>query len=176
VMGTRPGDLDPGLVLYLLRQQKGSAADATGAVEKMMNHDAGLVAVSGMKNDVNAMRAAAAAGNAQAHLALKVFTRSVTKALGAYCFLLGGLDAIVFAGGIGEHDAETRAEVLAGLQALGIELVAEESGAAGEVRRISAPQSAVAVFVVPADEDEMIAMHVLQMAQDESAGSTDTTP
>jgi acetate kinase len=101
VMGTRAGDLDPGLVLYLLREQNGSAQDASNAVESMLNHHAGLVALSEMPNDVQTMRSAAAQGNAKGKLALRVFTRSITKAIGSYAFLLGGLDAIVFAGGIG---------------------------------------------------------------------------
>jgi acetate kinase len=180
VMGTRPGDLDPGLVLYLLRQQKGTAAEAGGdtkgavsAVEHMLNHDAGLVALSGMKNDVKAMREAASSGDAKAALALKIFTRSVTKVLGAYFFMLGGLDAIVFAGGVGEHDEATRAEVLAGVDTLGIHMAVARS-AGGEIKEISADNSRVAVYVVPADEDEMIAMHVARMAQDEGAYSTDS--
>ena len=108
VMGTRPGDLDPGLVLYLLRDKKG---DRIGDVEELLNHASGMVAVSGMENDVKAMREASANGDARATLALKVFTRSVTKAMGGFSWLLGGLDAIVFAGGIGEHDPKSRAEI-----------------------------------------------------------------
>ncbi len=163
VMGTRPGDLDPGLVLYLVRQAAGSTSEATGAVEEMLNRKAGMVALSGMENDVKAVRAAAAKGEARARLALKVFTRSVTKALGSYWFLLGGLDAIVFAGGVGEHDAATRAEVLAGLEGMGIAMGAEVV-LGGDVRRLSAEDSATAVLVVPADEDGMIAVHVARMA------------
>jgi acetate kinase len=174
VMGTRPGDLDPGLMLYLLRQQKDSRDEAAAALEQMLNHDAGLVAVSGMKNDVKAMRAAADVGDAQATLALRIFARSVTKALGAFFFLMCGLDAIVFAGGIGEHDAATRAEVLAGLDALGIQLAVEPRPTEDEVCRVSTEESAIAVYVVPADEDETIAMHVMRMAQDQSAGTTDS--
>jgi acetate kinase len=158
VMGTRVGDLDPGVVLYLLRQS------GVEDVEAMLNHQAGMVALSGMANDVKAMRSAAEGGDEQARLALRVFTRSVTKAIGAYCFLLGGLDAVVFAGGIGEHDAETRAEVLAGLDGLGIAMGDEATPVGGDVRRISAESSKTAVFVVPADEDHMIALHVAQMA------------
>jgi acetate kinase len=100
-MGTRPGDLDPGLMLYLLRAQGAATLEAASAVESTLNHKAGMVALSGMANDVQAMRAAADGGDQNARMALKVFTRSVTKAIGGYCFLLGGLDTIVFSGGIG---------------------------------------------------------------------------
>jgi len=166
VMGTRPGDLDPGLVLYLLRQQKGNSEEATEAVETIFNHVSGMVALSGMANDVKAVRKAAADGNAQAALALKIFTRSVTKAIGGFCWLLGGLDAVVFAGGIGEHDAVTRAEVLEGLQSLGISInFALNAESQHGLRRISASDSKTEVFVVPAQEDLMIAVHLDRMAR-----------
>ena len=78
----------------------------------MLNHQAGMVALSGLPNDMRAVRKAAAAGNADAKLALEIFTRSVRKAIGAFAWLLGGLDAVVFTGGIGEHDVQSRAEIL----------------------------------------------------------------
>jgi acetate kinase len=117
VMGTRPGDLDPGLLLYLLRETTG---DQVSALEKMLNHDAGMVALSGMPNDMKAVREAAAKGDARARLATEIFTRTVKKALGGFIALMGGIDAVVFAGGIGEHDARSRAEIVAGMQGLGI--------------------------------------------------------
>jgi acetate kinase len=117
VMGTRPGDLDPGLVIYLLRQVEGNQV---GALEKMLNHDAGMVALSGMANDMKAVREAAEKGDAKARLAVEIFTRSVKKAVGGFVALMGGVDAVVFAGGIGEHDARSRAEILGGMEGLGI--------------------------------------------------------
>jgi acetate kinase len=163
VMGTRPGDLDPGLVLYLLREQKG---DRIAEVEALLNHASGMVAVSGMENDVKAMHEAAAHGNTRATLALKVFTRSVTKAMGGFSWLLGGLDAIVFAGGIGEHDPNSRAEIAGGLAALGVNIdPALNQAAAGGIQRISSQDSPTAVLIVPAREDQMIAVHVEQMAR-----------
>jgi acetate kinase len=173
VMGTRSGDLDPGLVLYLLREGKG---ERVAEVEALLNHRSGLVALSGMENDVKAIRAAAET-NARATLALKIFTRSLTKAMGGFSWLMGGLDAIVFAGGIGEHDSHTRAEVVGGLGAIGVSLdallnlnldkVQSEAGASG-IQRISSQDSATAVLVVPAREDQMIAVHVEQMARQEA--------
>jgi len=171
VMGTRSGDLDPGLVLYLLRGEKG---DRTAEVEALLNHRAGLVALSGMENNVKAIRAAAET-NARATLALKIFTRSVTKAMGGFSWLLGGLDAIVFAGGIGEHDPQTRAEVVGGLGALGVSLDAllnlnrdraQNGGLTDGIQRISSNDSPTAVLVVPAREDQMIAVHVEEMARE----------
>jgi acetate kinase len=163
VMGTRSGDLDPGLVLYLLREGKD---DRIGMVETLLNHASGLVALSGMDNDVKAMREAAAKGNSRATLALKVFTRSVTKAMGAFSWLLGGLDAIVFAGGIGEHDPLTRAEVAGSLAPLGVNIDPTlNQHTAGGIQRISSQNSPTTVLVVPAREDQMIAVHVERMAR-----------
>jgi acetate kinase len=160
-MGTRPGDLDPGLMLYLLRQQRGE--DAISNVERMLNHDAGMVALTGLPNDMKVVRKAAAAGNDAAILALKVFTRSARKAIGGFAWLMGGLDAIVFTGGIGEHDAATRAEVLSGSQVLINSSLNEAKG--DGVRRISASDSETAVFAVTAQEDLVIALHVKRMVR-----------
>jgi acetate kinase len=163
VMGTRPGDLDPGLVIYLLRQVEGSQVDA---LEKMLNHDAGMVALSGMPNDMKAVREAAEKGDAKARLAVEIFTRSVKKAVGGFVALMGGVDAVVFAGGIGEHDARSRAEILGGMEGLGILMNSELNEAKGDsIRRVSASDSVTAVLVVPAKEDWMIAEHVDQMAR-----------
>lgn len=168
VMGTRSGDLDPGLVLYLLRERKKSPRDRVAEVEALLNHASGIVALSGRANDVKAVRKAAAEGDARATLALKVFTRSVAKAMGGFSWLLGGLDAIVFAGGIGEHDAQTRREVVGGLEGLGVNIdAALNQAAAGGIQRISSPNSPTSVFVVPAREDQMIAVHVERMALQE---------
>jgi len=162
VMGTRPGDLDPGLLIYLLRQQKGDQAQE---LEAMLNHKAGMVALSGMANDMKAVRTAAASGDVKAVLAVEVFVRSVRKAIGGFAFLMGGLDAVVFTGGIGEHDEATRREVLAELGGVGIVL---DDGANAlttkGLRRVSGDYSATGVFVVPAEEDWMIASHVGEMA------------
>jgi acetate kinase len=168
VMGTRPGDLDPGLVLYLLRQQKGDQEAAFRTVEKMLNREAGMVALSGLPNDMKGVREAAQNGSQRAVLAVDIFTRSVKKAVGSFVALMGGVDAIVFAGGIGEHDARSRTEILGGLEALGIFVdaglnVGPEEG----VRRISASESKTAIFVVPAKEDLMIAVHVDRMVHAE---------
>ena len=163
VMGTRPGDLDPGLLVYLTRQMEG---DKATALETMMNHHAGMVALSGMPNDMKAVRAAAAGGDVRARLAVDVFTRSVKKAVGGFAALMGGLDALVFAGGIGEHDARSRAEIAGGMERLGISMDSTLNEGKGDaMRRVSASDSATAVMVVQAREDWMIAVHVQRMAQ-----------
>lgn len=163
VMGTRPGDLDPGMMLYLLRR-KGATVDS---VEQMVNHKAGMVALSGMANDMKAVRKAANDGDAFAWLAIRVFTRSVRKAMGGFCWLMGGVDAIVFTGGIGEHDRDTRDEVLGGLDRLGIKLDVWRDGEGDGVRRLSEDSSDVSVYVAPAQEDRMIARHVIELSASE---------
>ena len=156
VMGTRPGDLDPGLVLYLQRQASGQ--NASDATQRMLNRHAGMVALTGLPNDMKRVRSAAGARDEAAILAIKIFTRSVQKAIGGFAWLMGGLDAIVFTGGIGEHDCATRAQVLTGTEVL-LESSMNESKASG-VRLISASNSKTTVFVVPSQEDLVIALHV----------------
>ena len=166
VMGTRPGDLDPGLVLYLLRQMEGNREAAFGAVETMLNRASGMVALSGLPNDMRGVRKAAADGDKRATLALEIFTRSVKKAVGGFVALMGGVDAIVFAGGIGEHDAQSRMEILEGLDAMGVLVNGELNDAKEDhLRRISASDSKAIVLVVPTKEDLMIAMHVDRMVR-----------
>jgi acetate kinase len=170
VMGTRPGDLDPGLVLYLLRQAEGDRVAALNAVETVVNHQSGMVALSGQPNDMRATRKAAEGGSRDAGLALEVFTRSVRKTIGSFAWLMGGLDAVVFTGGIGEHDGKSRAEILRGLEGYGVVLDAAANEAAGdELRRVSGANSQVVVWVVTAQEDRMIAVHVVQMESEEES-------
>jgi acetate kinase len=174
VMGTRPGDLDPGLILYLLRQQPEGTAEA---IEKLLNRDSGMVALSDLKNDVRAVRQAAANGDRNAQLALDVFTRSVRKTIGAYAFLLGGLDALFFAGGIGEHDPLTRAEILHGLDEFGISLDIEANRHPGKgFQRFDDAHSRATVAIVPAEEDLMIALHVARMAKQDSPNQAEPQP
>ena len=164
VMGTRPGDLDPGVVLYLLRQQTGERVAAVGAVEGMLNRNAGVHAVSGMANDMRAVRKAADGGDAKARLAVRVFTRSVQKAIGSYLALMGGLDLLVFTGGIGEHDARSRKEICGGMEELGIALDSGADGESGPADRVLSREGATTVVrVMPAEEDKVIAKHVEQM-------------
>jgi acetate kinase len=168
VMGTRPGDLDPGLVLYLLRQMKGDRDHASNSLEQLLNHASGITALSGLPNDMRDTRKAAAEGNQNASLAIAAFTRSIRKTLGSFSWLMGGLDAIVFAGGIGEHDSQTRAEILAHLQPLEIHLdatlnVAAKASSEEPVQRLSTSDSKTEILLVPAREDWMIAIHLQRM-------------
>jgi acetate kinase len=115
-MGTRSGDLDPGVILYLLRNEKLGA----DALEDLLNHQSGLFALSSGESDVKALQERARSGDAKAGLALGVFAVSVRKTIGAYMALLGGVDLLVFTGGIGEHSDQIRSAATFGLECLGL--------------------------------------------------------
>ncbi|HEX2918365.1 MAG TPA: acetate/propionate family kinase [Edaphobacter sp.] len=171
VMGTRPGDLDPGVILYLLRQMAGERDRATNSLEQLLNHSSGIASLSGLPNDMRDIRKAAADGNHDARLAIDVFTRSIRKTLGSFSWVMGGLDAIIFTGGIGEHDSQTRAEILDQLQPLGIHMdatlnVAAKPSSEEPVQRLSTSDSKTDILLVPAKEDWMIAIHLERMLKE----------
>jgi acetate kinase len=158
VMGTRPGDLDPGLVLYLLRREGAT----TDSVEAMLNHDSGLKALGG-SNDMRALREAENT-NPKARLALDIFCRSLVKTIAGLA-AIHRPSALVFTGGIGEHDPLTRAAIANGLWAFGAKLDSAANELPGKaLRKISTQDSAIALYVVPAEEDLMIARHVARMS------------
>jgi acetate kinase len=156
-MATRTGDLDPGVLLWLMR----SAGLGVEALESLVNHDAGLQGLSGSAPGMQALRKAAAGGNAEAALAISVFTRSVAKTVGAYAAVLGGLELLVFTGGVGENSPEVRQQICARLGHLGLTLD-EALNARGE-GALSAAGSPCAVRVLPSDEEGRIAHHVRRM-------------
>jgi acetate kinase len=121
-MATRSGDLDPGVLLFLMRTEK---IDADG-LEKLLNHDAGLIAISGGEADMQQLEARAKQGDQKAELAIDIFTTAVRKYIGAYAAELGALDLLVFTGGIGEHSRSVRERICRGLEFLGIESAKNE--------------------------------------------------
>ncbi len=157
LMGTRSGTLDPGVLLHLLRG--GMDLDD---LDRLLNRESGLLGLSGVSNDMRDVRAAAEGGDPDARGALEVFAYRITKTVGAYAAAMGGLDAIVFTGGIGENDARMRQESMAGLGFLGVRL--DEGRNAGHAERISADDASVAVLVVPTDEERMIARATAELA------------
>jgi acetate kinase len=160
MMGTRTGDIDPGVVLFLMRQA-GATADS---VERMLDGDAGLKALGGV-NDMRELRRRATAGDARTQLAIRVFCRTLVKTVAGLA-ALHNPTAVVFTGGIGEHDALTRRAIAVGLWAFGAEMedAANELPAKG-LRKISEEDSRIALYVVPAEEDRMIARHVARMCR-----------
>jgi acetate kinase len=115
-MGTRSGDLDPGVILYLLRNEKLSA----DSLEDLLNHQSGLFALSSGESDVKTLEERVRAGDTKACLAVDIFAVSVRKQIGAYMALLGGVDLLVFTGGIGEHSSRIRSAATHGLDSLGL--------------------------------------------------------
>jgi acetate kinase len=154
VMGTRSGDVDPGLLLYLLEQEKMSAKE----MSTMLNKESGLLGVSGtsgdMRNLLEKMQQDSRAGDA-----VELFCYRAKKYIGAYASVLGGLDVLVFAGGIGERAPVVRKEICDGLDFLGIHLDAASNEANAAL--ISSPASGVKVRVIKTNEDLMIVRHVL---------------
>ena len=159
VMGTRSGDVDPSIVSYLCEQENVTP----GEVERWLNEQSGLLGVSGRSNDMKDLLSAMKEGNRLAELAVDLFCYRAQKYLGAYLAVLGGADAVVFGGGIGENAPEIRARVCANMGWCGLTLDSDRNEAAvglppGSAAMISSDSSLPAVCVVAADEESWIAM------------------
>lgn len=152
-MATRTGDLDPGVVLYLNRAKQMNV----DSLEKLLNHDAGLKALSGGTADMRQLQKKAEDGNPDAQLALEAFCLAIAKTIAAYAVVLGGLDMLIFAGGIGEHSSIVRSRVCERLAFLGLSLDAQQNEAG--TARISTAGSSAAIGVVASQEDLQIARH-----------------
>lgn len=150
IMGTRSGDLDPGVLIYLMREKRFDAA----MLEDLVDHRSGLLGISGIGGDMRHLHEAAVS-NADARLAVGMFCYSVRKQIAAMIAALDGIDLLVFTGGIGEHDAAVRAAICDGLGWIGIRLDEARNRAAGDT--ISAAASRCAVRVLASQEDEQIA-------------------
>jgi acetate kinase len=152
IMSTRCGDLDPGALIYLMREKKLDAV----AMEALIDHESGLLGISGIDSDVRRLHAASPT-NADARLAIAMFCYSVRKQIVAMMAVLNGADLIVFTGGIGENDALVRATVCADLAWAGITL----NDARNRTRSnpLSDSPAGCAVLVLPSQEDEQIARH-----------------
>ncbi len=155
VMGTRPGDLDTGVLLHLLRH--GYDADR---LEELLHHHCGLQGLSG-RHDFRDLLTAVNAGDEHARTAYEVYVHRLRKYVGGYLAVLGGADAVVFTAGVGEHVSRVREDALKGLTALGIEVdPARNRADADGPRRVGADDSRVDVLVVPTDEELAIARQV----------------
>jgi acetate kinase len=152
IMGTRSGDLDPGILLYLMRETRLDAS----AIEDLVDRRSGLLGISGLSGDMRALHQASSA-DPGARLAERMFCYSVVKQVAAMIAALNGVDAIVFTGGIGENDAQTRTGVCKRLSWIGVALDAARNGSA--TNPINAPHSRCSILVLPSREDEEIARH-----------------
>jgi acetate kinase len=155
VMGTRSGDVDPGLLLYLLR----SAGMTADSLNDILNRSSGLIGISGHKSgDVRRLEQASIDGDNYAALSLEIFAYRVRKYIGAYAAALGGLDAVAFTGGIGEHSASLREKICTGLDFLGLYIDDTlNQAASGREAILNGTDAPVSAWVIPTDEQRQIA-------------------
>lgn len=154
MMGTRVGDIDPGALVYIMLKHNLSAVD----LQKIINKESGMQGVSEISSDMREIEAAVNAGDKRAALALDMYEQRILKYIGAYAAEMGGVDIIVFTGGVGENQTSLRAAVCEPLAFMGVEIDKEiNAGLRGKEAVISTPASKVKVVVIPTDEELMIA-------------------
>ena len=169
ISGTRTGDIDPGVVTFILRKIAETTSDANEAADQLdviLGKKAGLVGMSGLSNDMRTLRVAIKDGDQRARLAVDKFTWTIARWIGSFIAELGGLDMLVFTGGIGENDIDTRAEICSGLAGLGIVIDTVRNDVRGAAV-ISADNSPVAIRVIPPAEDLVIVDHVVRLLGNE---------
>ncbi|WP_309492609.1 acetate kinase [Candidatus Hecatella orcuttiae] len=162
IMGTRCGDIDPGVIFYLHRRANLSVEE----LDKILNKKSGLLGVSGVSNDMREVIKGAEAGNSRCKLALEMYAYRVKKYIGAYAAAMGGLDVLVFTAGIGENSPLMRGMICENLEFLGVKLDGEANVKTVKAEGvISSPDSKVKVLVVPTDEEKMIALDTMEIAE-----------
>lgn len=152
-MVTRSGDLDPSVVTYIMKKENLSAEE----VENLLNKKSGVQGICGLAPDFREIEAASYGDNKRAEIAMKVFTYSVAGFIAKYAVAMEGLDAIIFTGGIGENQINIRTGICNRLKVLGVQIDREENITRGEEKLISVPDSKVRVYVIPTNEELMIA-------------------
>ena len=161
VMGTRSGSIDPAVVTYLINNCGMTAAE----VDSMLNKKSGVLGVSGFSSDFRDLTKAANEGNERANLAVNMFYYSVKKLIAAYAAAMGGIDAVVFTGGIGENDAAYRLAITDGLEFMGIKLDKEKNNVRGVKVDVSADDAKVRTLVIPTNEELMIALDTKRLIE-----------
>lgn len=160
LMGTRCGDVDAGALSFIVDKE---GLDGAG-LSKLINKDSGVAGLSGISSDMREIEAAVAAGNERAIMTLDVYNYRIKKYIGAYAAAMGGCDILVWTGGVGENQWETRRVVCEGMEYMGMKIDVEKNhGMRGEEMVISTPDSKVTVIVVPTDEEYMIASDTLSI-------------
>ena len=159
MMGTRSGDIDAGAVTFIMDKE---GLNTTG-ISNLLNKKSGVLGVSGVSSDMRELEAAVAEGNPKAILAEKMYFYRIKKYIGAYAAALGGVDVILFTGGVGENQASCREGVCEGLEFMGVKLDAEKNKVRGEEAIISAADSKVKVVVIPTDEELLIASDTMDI-------------
>ena len=160
-MGTRAGDLDAGILEYLM----GKYGYDIKEMVNILNKKSGVLGVSGVSSDFRDLGDAAAEGNHRAALAVDAFNYGVKKLIGAYAAAMGGVDAIVFTAGVGENSPDQRLEMASGLEFMGVKMDAEANNCRGKETVISAPDSKVKVLLIPTDEELVIAQDTARLAK-----------
>lgn len=161
MMGTRCGSIDPAIVTYLMERENLSPQE----MNDILNKQSGLLGVSGVSNDLRSVYDAAEQGNDRAKLAYEMFAVSIKRYVGQYIALLGGVDAIVLSGGVGENCPIMRRLVFADLQSLGIQLDESRNKEKTREREISSDTSRVRILVIPTNEELMIALDTKRIVQ-----------
>lgn len=160
MMGTRVGDVDPGVITYLMNKHGYTSAD----IQRIINKESGVAGVTEISNDMREIEAADNAGNERAHMALEMYEQRIIKYIGAYAAEMGGIDAIIFTGGVGENQTGVRKNVCAPLAFMGVKFNEELNAVTrGTETVISATESKVKVAVIPTDEELMIARDTNQI-------------
>lgn len=159
VMGTRSGDMDPAIVKFIMDKEHKTIDE----MDHYLNKESGVFGLSGVSSDFRDLAKAAGEGHKRAQLALEVFVYRIQKYIGAYAAALGGVDTLVFTAGIGENDAKMRSDILSGMEWLGIKLDEDKNAARGE-HIISAADSRVEVWVIPTNEELVIARETVRLA------------
>ena len=159
MMGTRSGDVDLGVVTYLMEKEMIS----TGATTTLFNKHSGVLGVSGISSDMRDIENAIAEGNQRAKLALDMYEYRIKKYIGSYAAVLNGFDVLVFTGGVGENQTITRERICNELSYLGIEIDPEINKIRGEELELSTPNSRIKVVVIPTDEEYMIASDTMEL-------------
>jgi acetate kinase len=163
LMGTRSGDCDPAIILHIMAQEELSLQEAN----TLLNKHSGLYGISGLSADVREILQAVSEGHQNAKLAMKVYVYRIKKYIGAYIAAMGGLDAVVFTGGVGENAVPVRQDVCAGMECFGIKLdEGRNSAHTGGVEVISTADSKVSVVVVPTNEELVIARETKRIVND----------
>lgn len=153
MMGTRSGDVDPGALIYIMEREN---LDAAG-LSKLVNKESGVKGVSGISSDMRDIETAIKNGNEKAKLALDMYEYRIIKYIGQYVAVLGGVDVLVFTGGVGENQITTRENICRQFEFLGVSFNSEANNVRGKEVEISGPDSKVHVVVIPTDEEMMIA-------------------
>ncbi|TGY65839.1 acetate/propionate family kinase [Dubosiella muris] len=153
MMGTRSGDIDPAILIFLQNKYGYTAAE----LDDILNKQSGMLGLSGISSDSRDIEDGIKAGNERAILTEKVYVNRIIETIGGYFALMGGCDAIVFAGGIGENAIDIREHVCEGIECLGVKFDAAKNNVRGKEALISAPDSKIAVWVIPTNEEVMLA-------------------